>query len=166
MHPIFKYVLFSMSALCISVGAQELVGLACTGESETTTDVVKHSSEKVSATIELDLKNEKIKIQGITCKTQSSTLFRLYGTNINRQEEDRLSCNGWLNADFDENNISFFLESKPGQSNFPTKLFFILSRVFGEVKLTQSTWCENKSCMWVNSIETTKLNCRKLVRQF
>jgi len=166
MHQISKYILFSMTALCLNASAQELVSLACTGDSETITDTVKSNSEKISATIDLDLKNEKIRIQGITCKTQSSSIIRQFGININKQEEDRLACNGWMDANFDENNISFFLESKPGQSSFPTKLFFNLSRVFGEVKLSQSTWCERKSCMWVNSIETTKLSCRKLVRQF
>ena len=166
MHPIFKFILFSMTAVCLNASAKELVSLACTGDSETITDAVKSNSEKISATIDLDLKNEKIRIQGITCKTQSSLMFRQFGTNINQQEEDRLACIGWMPANFDENNISFFLKSKPEQSNLPTELFFNLSRVFSEVKLTQSTWCQVKTCRWVNSINTINLNCKKLVRQF
>jgi hypothetical protein len=150
----------------LQIEAQEIISLSCTGETERVVDFIeKRAPEKSKVTIDLDIKNAKIKVDGLICFTQSSELFSLYG-QTNKEEEDRLACRGWMDALYDEKNISFALKSKTGQSSFPAELHFNLSRVFGEAKIRQTVMCTSKSCQWMRIEHTATLSCKKLVREF
>ena len=163
---VIKILLCLIVALQIEAQAQEIISLSCTGETEKVVDFVeKRAPEKSKITVDLDIKNAKIKVEGLICFTQSSELFRLYG-QTNKEEEDRLACRGWIDALYDEKNISFALKSKAGQSSFPAELHFNLSRVFSEAKIRQTVMCLSKSCQWMQIEHTTTMSCNKLVRQF
>jgi hypothetical protein len=166
MTRLIKILLFVTVSLLLEVQAQEVISLSCTGETEKVVDFVeKRAPEKSKITIDLDVKNSKIKIEGLLCFTQSSEPFRLYG-QTNKEEEDRLACRGWIDALYDENNISFYLKTKIGQSSFPAEVHFNLNRVFGEAKIKQTVMCATKSCQWMQFEHSTTMSCKKLVRQF
>lgn len=162
-----KLALLLLVTLSLPGFTQEIISLSCVGQSERVIDYTHKSPvEKVKASIDIDIKREKIKIEGLVCLTQSSGLYRLFGDNQNKPEEDRLACIGWLDAKFDEKNIYFYLKSNANQPALPAVAHFNLSRVFSDVVLEQTVKCAVKSCTWSSFVDTTKLECKRAVQQF